>query len=203
MFSNYECKLKKFDGTSQNFILRDRGFRGFRGFECENEEPLPKQPPSSTPTGRSPWGPPNACQSQKDPMNNIKFSMNNFRGAVMLVQARRKRHKPKLLSPDSFQWGRGLPREGWGQKVRYAPRNQANQTFLAGYPGVLRGYPAKVPEMSEQKKFVLDFRPLFVWGSRVVICRWGYKTRNRQTIKVTEKGLSRAQGGVTRKRLKT
>ena len=30
---------------------------------------------------------------------------------------------------------------GWGAKVRYIPRNQANQTFWAGYPGILPGYP--------------------------------------------------------------
>ena len=54
----------------------------------------------------------------------------------------KKEPKPKLLSPDIFWWGGGLPREGvGGQKVRYVPRNPGNQTFLAGYPGILPGYP--------------------------------------------------------------
>ena len=32
-------------------------------------------------------------------------------------------------------------RRGGGRKVRYVPRNQGNQTFWAGYPGILLGYP--------------------------------------------------------------
>ena len=54
----------------------------------------------------------------------------------------KKEPKPKLLSPDIFWWGGGIPREGVGaKKVRYVPRNPGNQTFLAGYPGILPGYP--------------------------------------------------------------
>ena len=53
----------------------------------------------------------------------------------------KKEPKPKLLSLDIFWWGRGLPRARVGPKVRYVPRNQGNQTFLAGYPGILLGYP--------------------------------------------------------------
>ena len=59
--------------------------------------------------------------------------------------------KPKLVSPYIFRWGRGLPHEGvGGQKVRYAPRNQGNQTFLAGYPGILPGYPGGAREVWEK-----------------------------------------------------
>ena len=51
--------------------------------------------------------------------------------------------------------------KGGGQKVRYVPRNPGNQTFLAGYPGILPGYPAKkAPEKFEKKRFVFNFRPL-------------------------------------------
>ena len=54
----------------------------------------------------------------------------------------KKEHKPKLLSPDIFWWGRGLPREGVGaKKVWHVPRNQGNQAFRAGYPRILLGYP--------------------------------------------------------------
>ena len=37
-------------------------------------------------------------------------------------------------------WGSST-RRGGGQKVRYVPRHQGNQTFLAGYPGILLEYP--------------------------------------------------------------
>ena len=33
-----------------------------------------------------------------------------------VVVARKEEHKPKLLSPDIFRWGRDLPREGVGAK---------------------------------------------------------------------------------------
>ena len=58
------------------------------------------------------------------------------------MSGRKKEPKPKLFGPDIFGRGGGLPREGVGaKKFRYAPRNQGNQTFLAGYPGILPGYP--------------------------------------------------------------
>ena len=41
-----------------------------------------------------------------------------------LLSGTKKEHKPKLLSPNIFRWGSGLPHEGVGQKVRYVPRNQ-------------------------------------------------------------------------------
>ena len=45
----------------------------------------------------------------------------------------RKRTKPKLLSPDIFWWGGGLPREGVGaKKFGMSLENPGNQTFLAG-----------------------------------------------------------------------
>ena len=50
--------------------------------------------------------------------------------------------KPKLFGTDSFGLGGGLPHEGVGaEKFGMSPRNQGNQTFLAGYPGILLGYP--------------------------------------------------------------
>ena len=44
--------------------------------------------------------------------------------------------QPKLLGQDILRWGGGFPREGL--KVRYV------QTLLAGYPGILLGYPGGV-----------------------------------------------------------
>ena len=71
------------------------------------------------------------------------------------------KHKPKLLSPDIFRWGRGLSHEGGGgQKVRYVPRNQGNETFWAGYPGFCRDILA-VPEKFEKKSQCSIFVPYF------------------------------------------
>ena len=67
-------------------------------------------------------------------------------------QARKKEHKPKLLSPDIFRWGGGLPREGVGaKKFRYAPRNQGNRTFWQDIPGFCRDIPG-APEKVEEKR---------------------------------------------------
>ena len=50
--------------------------------------------------------------------------------------------KPKLLSPDIFRWGRGLPCEGVGAKKFGMPfETREIKLFLAGYPGILPGYP--------------------------------------------------------------
>ena len=43
---------------------------------------------------------------------------------------------------------------GQGQKARYVPRNQGNQTFLAGYPGILAGYPGGARKVWPNKKKV-------------------------------------------------
>ena len=66
--------------------------------------------------------------------------------------------KPKLLSLDIFRWGRGLPHEGVGAKKFGMPleTREIKLFFLAGYPGILPGYPEKF----EKKKFGFNFRPL-------------------------------------------
>ena len=50
-------------------------------------------------------------------------------------------------------WGSST-RRGGGQKVWYVPRNQGNQTFLAGYPGILPGYPEIARKVWEKKVWV-------------------------------------------------
>ena len=46
-----------------------------------------------------------------------------------------------------------LPRKwGGGPKVRHVPRNQGNQTFLAGYPGIFAGISRRCPKSLMRKK---------------------------------------------------
>ena len=40
--------------------------------------------------------------------------------------------KPKLLSPDIFRWGRGLPREGVGPKSSVCPSKPGKSNFFGG-----------------------------------------------------------------------
>ena len=80
--------------------------------------------------------------------------------AVLTIR-QEKEHKPKLLVPDFFRWGGGLPRErGGGQKVRYVPRNPGKPNFLVGYPGIFAGMSWGRPRSWRRKKFVFMFWPL-------------------------------------------
>ena len=64
--------------------------------------------------------------------------------------------------------GSGYPQVGWGfsmwrdggRKVRYVPRNQGNQTLLAGFPGILPGYPGGARKAWE-KSLCSIFVPYF------------------------------------------
>ena len=57
------------------------------------------------------------------------------------LSGKKKEPKPKLSGPDFFGWGGGLPREGVGaKKFGMSFETQGNQTFWAGYPGILPGY---------------------------------------------------------------
>ena len=72
----------------------------------------------------------------------------------------KKEHKPKLLSPDIFRWGRGLPGEGvGGQKVRHLSRNPGKQNFWAGYPGIFAGISQGHPKSLRKKKLCSIFGP--------------------------------------------
>ena len=54
------------------------------------------------------------------------------------LSGKKKEPKPKLFGPDIFGWGGSLPREGVGaEKFDMS----LDQTFLAGYPGILPGFP--------------------------------------------------------------
>ena len=67
-------------------------------------------------------------------------------------------------------FGSGYPPVGWGfstwrgggRKVRYVPRNQGNQTLLAGYPRILPGYPGGAQKVWEKKVCVQFSFPTLV-----------------------------------------
>ena len=72
----------------------------------------------------------------------------------------KKEHKPKLLSPDIFWRGRGLPREGVGaKKFGMSLETREIQLFGRDIPGFCWDITA-VPEKFEKKKFVFNFWPL-------------------------------------------
>ena len=78
-----------------------------------------------------------------------------------LFSGTKKEPKPKLLSPDIFWWGGGLPRKGVGAKKFGMPlETREIKLFWWDIPGFCSDIPA-VPEKFEKKKFVFNFRPLF------------------------------------------
>ena len=48
---------------------------------------------------------------------------------VLLGRPREREYKPKLLGPDIFLWGGGLPREGGAIKFGTSLETQGSQTF--------------------------------------------------------------------------
>ena len=73
---------------------------------------------------------------------------------------KKKEPKPKLLSPDIFWWGRGLPREGVGaKKFGMSLETQGIKLFWRDIPGFCGDIPG-VPEKFENKKFGFSFRSL-------------------------------------------
>ena len=71
----------------------------------------------------------------------------------------KKEHKPKLLSPNIFRWGRGLPRERVGaKKFDTSLETREIKLFWRDIPGFCRDIP-EVPKKFE-KKIVFNFWPL-------------------------------------------
>ena len=72
----------------------------------------------------------------------------------------KKEPKPKLLSPDIFWWGGGLPREGVGaKKFGMSLETQGIKLFGRDIPGFCRDIP-EAPEKFEKKMFGFNSRPL-------------------------------------------
>ena len=72
----------------------------------------------------------------------------------------KKEPKPKLLSPDIFWWGGGLPREWVGaKKFGMSLETQGIKLFWRDIPGFCRDIP-EAPEKFEKKMFGFNSRPL-------------------------------------------
>ena len=69
----------------------------------------------------------------------------------------KKEPKPKLLSPDIFWWGGGLPREGVGaKKFGMSLETQGIKLFWRDIPGFCRDIP-EAPEKFEKKNVWVQF----------------------------------------------
>ena len=76
------------------------------------------------------------------------------------ISGTKKEPKPKLLSPDIFGWGGGLPREWVGaKKFGMSLETQGIKLFWRDIPGFCRDIP-EAPEKFEKKMFGLNSRPL-------------------------------------------
>ena len=97
----------------------------------------------------------------------------------------KKEPKPKLLSPDIFWWGGGLPREGVGaKKFGMSLETQGIKLFWRDIPGFCRDIP-EAPEKFEKKMFGFNFWPLFLLAIRAP-----FRTTKSQTILPSESPFS-------------
>ena len=107
------------------------------------------------------------------PQNRLSINWpqtSSIRDIPLIVQSlfsgTKKEPKPKLLSPDIFWWGGGLPCEGVGAK-KFGMSLETREIKLFGrdIPGFCRDIPG-VPEKFEKKMFVFNSRPLsFAFGT--------------------------------------
>ena len=80
-----------------------------------------------------------------------------IQGKKSVYSGTKKEPKPKLLSPDIFWWGRGLPREGVGaKKFDTSLETQGIKLFWRDIPGFCRDIP-EAPEKFEKKMFGFNF----------------------------------------------
>ena len=96
-----------------------------------------------------------AVDQAQSSSSQLKMYVQNARN----LSGKKKEPKPKLLGPDIFGWGGGLPREGVGaKKFSMSFETQGSQTFWRDIPGV--------PEKFEKKMFAFNFRTLTSWKVR-------------------------------------
>ena len=88
----------------------------------------------------------------------------------VLVSGTKKEHKPKLLSPDLFRWGRGLPHEGVGAKKFCMPlETREIKLFCRDIPGFCRDIP-EAPEKLRKKGLCSILVPYQCWNCRNPHC---------------------------------
>ena len=73
------------------------------------------------------------------------------KGVCIKFSGKKKEPKPKLFGSDIFRWGGGLPREGAGAKEFGMSLETGKPNFLAGYAGILLGYPGGARKVREKK----------------------------------------------------
>ena len=94
------------------------------------------------------------------------------------VSGTKKEPKPKLLSPDIFWWGGGLPREGVGaKKFGMSLETQGIKHFWRDIPGFCRDI-LEAPEKFEKKMFGFNSRPLLCFaGFGYLPQTWRHRAR--------------------------
>ena len=83
---------------------------------------------------------PNAFPPQHNSSNSRDLELTFLRD----LSGTKKEHKPKLLSPDIFRWGRvGVFHvKGWGPKTSVCPSKLGKSNFFGGISaGISRGRP--------------------------------------------------------------
>ena len=89
----------------------------------------------------------------ENPLENSPFS----RQGHYQISGTKKEPKPKLLSPDIFWWGGGLPRERVGaKKFGMSLETQGIKPFWRDIPGFCRDIPEAL-EKFEKKMFGFNF----------------------------------------------
>ena len=117
-----------------------------------------------TPTLRLVQNPANGRQAPQSACSKPPYFAANrpvLRGiwGLTLQSGTKKEPKPKLLSPDIFRWGRGLPHEGVGAKKFGMPlETREIKFFWRDIPGFCRDIPG-VPEKFEKKSLGSIFVP--------------------------------------------
>ena len=86
----------------------------------------------------------------------------------------KKEPKPKLLSPDIFWWGGGLPREGVGAKSSVCPSKPRESNFFGGISRDFAGISRKRPKSSRKKCFTfwpLKWSQSHIFGVQISLCK--------------------------------